>query len=226
LRSGISNIGAKLLPLGYRGRNWLHKQSFDFEKGLPISSLIFDHASRAQLEKVNEDSACDVDKLFADMLPRNSDLVQRATRMDFSYYLADDILVKVDRASMANSLEVRSPYLDTNLLNFAFGNIPSECKVNQRERKILLKKLARKVLPSGFNVDRKQGLSIPLNSWLKERTVKNFFKDILLSNDSPWFDRKLVEDMFLGIDKNYAIGNRLYALAVFELWRAEYRISL
>ncbi|WP_258004404.1 asparagine synthase C-terminal domain-containing protein, partial [Cylindrospermopsis raciborskii] len=52
-------------------------------------------------------------------MPNETDLLQRATRMDFNNYLAEDILVKVDRASMLNSLEVRAPFLDRSLIEFA-----------------------------------------------------------------------------------------------------------
>ena len=62
--------------------------------------------------------------------------------MDFENYLAEDILVKVDRASMLNSLEVRAPLLDYRVIEFAFGRVPSELKATVSGRKLLLKKLA------------------------------------------------------------------------------------
>jgi asparagine synthetase B (glutamine-hydrolysing) len=69
------------------------------------------------------------------------DLLQRATRMDFANYLAEDILVKVDRASMLNSLELRAPLLDYRLIEFAFGKVPSHLKATAQDKKILLKRL-------------------------------------------------------------------------------------
>ena len=63
--------------------------------------------------------------------------------MDFENYLSEDILVKVDRASMANSLEMRAPFLDKKIIEFSFGKVPSYLKASCNDRKILLKKLAK-----------------------------------------------------------------------------------
>jgi asparagine synthase (glutamine-hydrolysing) len=67
--------------------------------------------------------------------------------MDFENYLAEDILVKVDRASMLHSLDIRTPFLDHRLIEFAFGKVPSRLKATESDRKILLKELAARVLP-------------------------------------------------------------------------------
>lgn len=64
--------------------------------------------------------------------------------MDFENYLVEDILVKVDRASMLNSLEIRAPFLDYRLIEFAFSEIPSSLKATKNQKKILLKKICTK----------------------------------------------------------------------------------
>ena len=99
-----------------------------------IFLLIFYFFQNNQLRNYNID-----DSLAAyDFGNDNSDLLQRATRMDFDNYLSGDILVKVDRASMANSLEVRAPLLDKNLVEFAFKKVPSNLKANSINKKIIL----------------------------------------------------------------------------------------
>lgn len=101
------------------------------------------------------------------LMPIEPDLLQRATRMDFMSYLPEDILVKVDRASMLNSLEVRAPLLDYRLIEFAYGKVPSYLKATADSRKVLLKRLTAKVLlPEFLDRHRKQGFSVPLASWL------------------------------------------------------------
>src|SRR6185437_4056269 len=110
-------------------------------------------------------------------VPPASDLLQRATRLDFENFLAEDILVKVDRASMANSLEVRAPFLDYRVIEFAFGRLASRHRATASERKVLLRRLCAKVLPAAFDGRRKQGFSIPLDAWLAGRRWHDAFRE-------------------------------------------------
>jgi asparagine synthase (glutamine-hydrolysing) len=156
-----------------------------------------------------------------DRIPAQPDLLQRATRMDFSDYLAEDILVKVDRASMLNSLEVRAPLLDHRLIEFAFGRVPSHLKSTPGERKILLKRLAARVLPPQFDRQRKQGFSIPIAEWLKFGRFRDLFSDVL-RDPACLFDRRAVRGLLDGQDRGRSNGERLFALVQFELWRRHY----
>jgi asparagine synthase (glutamine-hydrolysing) len=88
------------------------------------------------------------------------------TRVDFHTYLPDDILVKVDRASMLTSLEARAPLLDYRIAEFAF-HLPDQLRINGSTRKYLLKKVARKYLPPNFQYERKQGFSVPEAEWFQ-----------------------------------------------------------
>ena len=145
--------------------------------------------------------------------------------MDLSDYLAEDILVKVDCASMLNSLGVRAPLLDYRLIEFAFGRVPSYLKATVNEKKILLKRLAARVLPPKFDMQRKQGFSIPLAQWLKAGPFRELFWDTLSSPDSL-FDRRTVQRLLKGQDHGFSNGERLFALVQFELWRRHYGTML
>jgi asparagine synthase (glutamine-hydrolysing) len=81
-------------------------------------------------------------------------------------YLPDDILVKVDRASMAYGLEARAPFLDIDLVNFV-RRIPSEYKLRGRTTKYLLKEAARSLLPSEIIDRRKKGFGVPIGQWFQ-----------------------------------------------------------
>jgi asparagine synthase (glutamine-hydrolysing) len=144
--------------------------------------------------------------------------------MDFANYLAEDILVKVDRASMLNSLEVRAPLLDYRLIEFAFGRVPSYLKATATTRKVLLKRLTQRLLPPEFDQHRKQGFSIPLTSWLQGGAWQTFFREVLMDSSSTFFHRKSVSDLLDGQAKGRANSERLFALVLFELWRREYRV--
>ena len=89
-----------------------------------------------------------------------------------------------------------------------------------------MKKLASKILPSGFDYQRKQGFSIPLDYWLKSPVWLNFFKDILLDKNQQLFDHKTINRIFKMQEKGISNGERLFGLVLFELWRREYNISL
>ena len=157
-------------------------------------------------------------KLYRLRNEQNGDLIQRLTRKDFNNYLAEDILVKVDRVGMMNSLEIRAPFLDQNLIEFAFKSVPSHLKVSGGNKKILLKRLASKVLPKEFDLSRKQGFSIPLPQWLANGPFRDLFKDILLAEDC-FFDKDEVVKLLKGQDYGYSNSERLFSLVVFELWR-------
>jgi asparagine synthase (glutamine-hydrolysing) len=154
-----------------------------------------------------------------------SSIIDYLTRIDFETYLPDDILVKVDRASMAVSLEVRAPLLDQHLIEFAFGRVPASLKVNGNERKLLLRRLAERVLPSALDLNRKQGFSLPLENWFKD-AWGDFVRDILAGADATIFSRKAIQSLLDGQQRGYSNTSRLFALTMFELWRREYHISV
>src|SRR6185503_12902085 len=107
----------------------------------------------------------------------------KSTGVDFMTYLVDDILVKVDRSSMLASLEVRAPWLDCRLIEFAFGRVPDRLKATSNERKILPRKLGERLLPPSMDLRRKQGFSLPLDSWFKDGWGE-FVGDVLRDADT------------------------------------------
>lgn len=145
-------------------------------------------------------------------------------RHDFEHYLPSDILAKVDRASMAVSLEVRAPFLDHHIIEFAFSKIPGHLKASISERKIMLKRLAGKLMPAGFDLARKQGFSSPLQSWLNgSGQFGEMVRDVLLRRDSM-FATGAVERLWKtrNLGSN---GKRLFALLMLELWHERHGIE-
>jgi asparagine synthase (glutamine-hydrolysing) len=225
LRQLVSTAAERLLPVGLKGRNWLHGLGADLERSLPLIGSVFTPTPRKRLMSRYGNWQLAAEAIFARQVPVQTDLLQRATRMDFANYLAEDILVKVDRTSMLNSLEVRAPFLDYPLVEFAFGKVSSNLKATVHDRKILLKRLAARVLPAAFDRQRKQGFSMPLASWLRAGAFRGLFHDVLSAPDIV-FDRRIVRALLRGQDRGRGNGERLFALVLFELWRREYRASL
>jgi asparagine synthase (glutamine-hydrolysing) len=224
LRRGFALAAEKYSPVGFKGRNWAQGLGVDLDHGLPLIATCFDATTRQRLMRDHPNWLPVAEAVHQNRVPSGPDLLQRATRMDFANYLAEDILVKVDRASMLGSLEMRAPLLDYRLIEFAFGRIPSRLKATTSERKIMLKRLAARLLPPDFDQQRKQGFSIPMNDWLKRGSFHDLFWDILKSDDC-FFDRKTVDSLLIGQDRGRSNGERLFALVQFELWRREYQIS-
>ncbi|MBU3917552.1 asparagine synthase (glutamine-hydrolyzing) [bacterium] len=225
LRQALAIAAEYFLPVGLKGRNWLQGLGVDLKNGLPQIASYFDATTRKKLMAHDVKLPLVAEALRGLRVPNNPDLLQRATRMDFVNYLTEDILVKVDRASMLNSLEVRAPLLDFRLIEFAFGKVPSHLKATAYDKKILLKRLTTRVLPPEFDRQRKQGFSIPLSEWLKAGAFHELFNDVLLDARSI-FDQHTVRDLLKGQSHGRSNGERLFALVLFELWRREYGVTL
>ncbi len=226
LRQAAVLMSDKTMPLGMKGKNWIQSLRYDLNTEVPLIANYFDSINRKKLmQSTFSNWPLVAEGILNSQIPHNKDLLQRLTRMDFHNYLTEDILVKVDRASMLNSLEIRAPFLDKNIIEFAFKKVPSSLKATSKNKKILLKSLTRQILPTDFDSNRKQGFSIPINDWLKKGKFRDFFYNILLDPQTI-FDRKTVEKLFKYQDMGFNNGERLFALLMFELWRREYKISI
>jgi asparagine synthase (glutamine-hydrolysing) len=165
---------------------------------------------------------CDVYRPVREALARfgQDDLLNRQLYTDLSIYLADDILVKVDRMSMATSLETRAPFLDVDVMDLAFS-MPGSLKIRNGERKWILKHAMRGVLPERILTRKKEGFSIPMKNWLR-RELAPLMRSLL----SP--DRVGARGLFAPEEVtrliNAHVGGRenhahtLFPLMVFERW--------
>ena len=159
----------------------------------------------------------------AEELLKNCDAENQIERMQFldmNFYLAEDILTKVDRASMAVSLEVRAPFLDHHIAEFAAG-LPADYKLRGSTTKYILKKAVENLLPKSIAKRPKKGFGIPIAEWLK--TSLNPLMHDLLSSDrilrQNLFDHKYVRKMILEHEKGVASHHKqLWTLLVFQLW--------
>jgi asparagine synthase (glutamine-hydrolysing) len=143
----------------------------------------------------------------------------RMVSSDFAAYLPGDLLVKVDIATMANSLELRSPFLDVNVVEWAVS-LPRRHKIKGLETKHILKDVARSLVPAEL-IDRpKMGFGIPRAEWLRTG-MKEMISDTLTDTTAiqrGWFNpievRKLINGHMAGVDKD----NLLWPMLMLELW--------
>lgn len=144
-----------------------------------------------------------------------------ALRYYLSLYLGEDILVKVDRASMAASLEVRSPFLDTGLAELVLG-LPLPLKVRLTRRKWLLKRALRGLVPDSILFRKKHGFAIPVSAWLRG-PLRPLLEDLLGEQSlgqtgifQPGEVRRMMEEHTAGRADH---RKPLWAILMFELWR-------
>ncbi len=150
--------------------------------------------------------------------------MERILYLSMKLYLQDDILVKVDRAAMANGLEVRCPLLDQEFVEFAC-RLPTKYKLKGLKTKYLLKKAARGILPNEIIDRRKKGFGIPITRWLR-----NELKDFMLNSleetkikRQGYFNyayiKKLIDDH---LEKKKDNRKALWTLLVFQIWHENY----
>ncbi len=135
-------------------------------------------------------------------------------------YLPNDLLVKVDIATMAVSLEARSPFLDHHVIEFA-ASLPQNLKLRRLTGKYLLKKVLRKLLPSENLTRRKMGFGVPIGHWFRGK-MQPFLREVILSEKAlgrglfrPEAVKQLV-DQHVRAEKDYS--HQLWTLLMLELW--------
>lgn len=228
----LLSAGAKyFLPTGFKGRNFIVGCGGSLPNCMANFNLRFDEALRLQLLPAlaaryrGTFPGLSPERYKAGMWQNIHGLPGEAMALDFKTYLPDDILVKVDRSSMMNSLEVRAPFLDYRVIDFAFRRVPNSLRADRSRRKILLRKLGERLLPPLLDTKRKQGFVMPLGSWFKGEWGSGL-RGILLDSAGSFFDRKTVERLWQGQENGLNNTERLFSIAMLELWRQQYKIEL
>jgi len=146
---------------------------------------------------------------------------------DQRYFLPDDILNKADRMSMAHSLEVRPPFLDHRIVEFA-ASLPASLKIQGPRQKVLLKELMRDKLPASVLQRKKVGFDIPAHDWLRG-CLRSLMMDVLLdgaSDHAKLFRRDAIETYIRRHDeKQVNVGYHLWGLMVLFLWMKKWGIQ-
>ena len=155
----------------------------------------------------------------------SNDFITNLQLLDIKTYMVDDILTKVDRASMMNSLEVRVPLLDHKFAELSF-KIPWDLKLKRNEQKYIFKQAMAPSLSENILNHPKQGFSVPLSLWFKD-DLKTYINDTLLSNNphySSYLDKNYIKKVIK--KSNYEVRDRsvrIWSLLFFEEWLKQNR---
>jgi len=224
---GLAKFGLNLMNMSSVGNKRKISRAGTQMKSMPsLAERYFSIQSLAQREALqsllNENIFSDVISTeFINHFNRGRNLTKldQLVRSDLNYYLPGDILTKVDIATMANSLELRSPMLDVNVVEWGLS-LPRKYKIKGFETKHILKDVARSLVPANL-IDRpKMGFGIPRAEWLRTG-MKEMVVDTLTDTTATqrgWFNqlevKKIIDTHMAGVDKDSLI----WPMLMLELW--------
>ena len=224
----LASAAWPLLPHGVQGKNFLRHVSLGIDDRFIDSVALFKADEKSALYTAGLRgllNGADANRAVARHFARFSALPahSRMMRFDFETYLPEDVLTKVDRMSMAHSIESRVPLLDNDVIDFA-ATLPARFKIHNGRRKHVLKEAVAPLLPAGILDRKKQGFGVPLDMWFRGQ-LTGMFADVLGSARTrqrgffePAFIERLVREHLGGRDHTL----RLWQLLVFELWQRHY----
>lgn len=203
LRKLVRNSGAQSLENRYRGFQSL------FTTG-DLKSIL----NPELLNQANKDHFSDFWNLSS-----TNDRVRKMQEMDIRTYLPGDLMFKVDMASMANGIEVRSPFLDYRVIEFGLS-LPSKFKIRARENKHILHEIVQEFVPHNFFDRPKKGFGIPQAKWLREG-LQEVVKDVLLDRASrarDWYRFARLEEILKNHNAGKVFDNLIWPMFMLELW--------
>ena len=203
-------LQAANLPRTERYFRWMSTFNRDAKRGF--------YTPEFEASIAGQDPSSILDRWFA--TANGAGTLDATLLTDQMTYLPNDLLVKVDIASMANSLEARSPFLDHNLIEFA-ASLPENLKMRGLETKSLLKKVAARLVPKDVIYRRKMGFGVPVGRWFRGE-MKDFVRGVLLSEKSlkrgvvrPDVIQKYVNE-HASSERDHAF--QIWTLLMLELW--------
>ncbi len=217
-------VSTKNLSFDYKAKRFVAASKYDVvtRHHSWFGSFSIDQQSDLLTKDVLAHTSSDIYKGAKDLL-KITDAeteIEQMQFLDMNFYMAEDILTKVDRASMAVSLEVRAPFLDPRVAQFA-ASLPLEYKLKGNKGKYILKKAVEPLLPKSILQRPKKGFGIPIAEWLKGR-LNPLMHDLLAPErlkNQGLFDEKFVQKLIKEHETSAASHHKqLWTLLVFQLW--------
>lgn len=222
IRRGIGKIAEKLPAK--RGVNFLVRNGKTLEERFIGNAYMFTEKERKALLKIKTDApaATEITRPFYDKV-RDQDDITKMQYLDLHLWMAGDILLKADKMSMANSLELRVPFLDKEIMKLA-ERIPTKYRVSTENTKLAMRQAALRAAPPKTANKKKLGFPVPIRVWLKEDKYYNIVKDTFTSEYGRHFFNtdmliKLLDDHRSG---KYDNSRKIWTVYVFLVWYKVY----
>ena len=219
LRRAVAAFVQKL-PFRFRGKSFLIRGAKTVEERFIGNCSMFTMEEKRRLLK--QDVPCTAPQLLTAPVYERAQGLDDVTKMQFldiNVWLAGDILLKADRMSMANSLELRVPFLDRRVFDVA-SRIPRGLKVNKQNTKYAMRKAAMRHLPENTAQKKKLGFPVPIRVWLREEKYYNLVKESFQSKTArQFFDTdalvQLLDDHYSGKCDN---NRKIWTIFAFLVW--------
>ena len=232
VKSGLLRPLSEALPHSSPGKNFLYNKSFEGIERYVDSVSQFGSLKKKKLysdsfSKLLGSNPHQAEELFAEIAAKRGSLdeLSRILYLDSKTYLPSDILTKVDRMSMAASLEARVPLLDQKLIDFVVKEIPIEMKLKGTETKHIFKKALEGMVPDEILYREKQGFGVPIGEWINTKLRKTIINTLLEKRtlERGYFERSYLETIVEEHSKGRRDhGHPLWVLWVLELWHRKY----
>ncbi len=222
VRKGFGYFARKLPA--QRGLNFIIRRSQDLEERFIGNAFIFNTKERKELLKfkTTAPSANDITKPFFNEV-KDKDDVTKMQYLDLHLWMTGDILLKADKMSMANSLELRVPFLDKEIMKVA-EKIPTKYRVTKSSTKYAMRISALKACPPQTANKKKLGFPVPIRVWLKEDKYYDYVKSEFTSENAEKFfnTEKLVELLDVHKSGKYDYSRKIWTILIFLIWYKVY----
>lgn len=216
LRKIVGSV-ASILP-AHRGLNFLVRRGKRLEDRFVGNAFIFDNKEIDKiLVKERETGGFkDLTMPYYEKV-KDKDMVTKMQYIDFNFWLIGDILQKADKMSMANSLEVRVPFLDKEVIEFA-RHLPTCYKVDKNRTKKAFRDVANSVLDSKVSNKKKLGFPVPIREWMKEEDVYKLIKSKILDGDQFFNTKEVIKLLDEHKEGKKDNSRKIWTIYVFLLW--------
>lgn len=218
VRRGIYKLVSKLPDI--KGRDYLMRATHPLEERFIGNAFMYNMKEKQEILKDPSIATRpqDITKKFYDRV-KDYDDVTKMQYLDINLWMVGDILLKADRMSMANSLELRVPFLDKEVFEVA-SKLPTRLRVNKHNTKYAMRKAARRHMPEETAEKEKLGFPVPTRVWLRDEKYYNVVKDMFNSDISKKFFKP--EQLIAWLDEHYSgkedNSRKVWTIYVFLVW--------
>lgn len=216
-------LGILVYPVRHhRGFNFIYRRSHNLKDRYVGNAFMFEPQQTKKIlnYQTKKTTYKDLTKKYYDKI-KDYDEVTKMQYIDFNFWLIGDILLKADKMSMANSLEVRVPFLDRVLID-KVSKLPTKYKIKDGKTKYLFREIAHEILPEKWSNKKKLGFPVPLRQWLKEEDTYNLIKSTFLKSEEFFKPNKIIKLLDEHKKGKKDNSRKIWTIYSFLVWYDEY----